>query len=104
MAHQNARQQMEAGSDSSFWNERHPPAETGALPVLTFQESITLYFNDDEVNVSHLTGHTDGDVIVYFRKANVIHLGDIVFNGIFPIQISMTAAPSISRFSPRGIF
>ena len=84
IAHQNTLKLMETGRYSSFWDERIPPAEAGALPVLTFQESVTLHFNDDAVTLSHLTGHTDGDVIVYFRKANVIHLGDIVFNGIFP--------------------
>lgn len=83
-AHQNTLKRMQTGQYSSFWNERIPPAETGALPSLTFQESITLHFNDDEVTISHLAGHTDGDISVYFQKANVIHLGDIVFNGIFP--------------------
>jgi cyclase len=83
-AHENTLKHLETGSYSPLWNERTPPAETGMLPSLSFQESITLHLNGDEIAVSHLTGHTDGDVTVYFRKANVIHLGDIVLSAAFP--------------------
>jgi len=56
-----------------------------ALPIVTFADRIRIQFNDDEIYVIHLpAGHTDGDAIVWFRNANVLHMGDLFFNGTFP--------------------
>jgi cyclase len=56
-----------------------PPA---ALPVVTFTDDVTLHLNGDEIHVIHTpTAHTDGDSIVHFKKANVIHTGDTVTSG-----------------------
>ena len=56
-----------------------------ALPVVTYVDRIRVQFNDDEIDVVHLPpGHTDGDAIVWFRNANVLHTGDLFFNGMFP--------------------
>jgi cyclase len=59
-----------------------PPA---ALPVVTFADDVTLHVNGDDVHVIHVApAHTDGDAIVHFTKANVIHTGDTVTSG-YPI-------------------
>jgi cyclase len=59
-----------------------PPA---ALPVITFTEDVTLHLNGDDVHVVHVPpAHTDGDSLVHFKKANVIHSGDVVTNS-YPI-------------------
>lgn len=59
------------------------PAE--ALPVITFQESVTVYFNGEEIRVIHYPhGHTDGDSVIFFTKSNVVHMGDDFFAGRFP--------------------
>jgi len=56
-----------------------------ALPVLTYADHVRIHFNDDDVDVIHFpAGHTDGDSIVWFRNANVLHTGDLFFNGGFP--------------------
>lgn len=56
-----------------------------ALPVVTYQDRIRVFFNDDQIDVIHMpTGHTDGDSVVWFKNANVIHMGDQLFNGSFP--------------------
>lgn len=56
-----------------------------ALPIITFVDRIRIQFNDDEIDVIHLpVGHTDGDAIVWFRNARVLHMGDLFFNGTFP--------------------
>jgi glyoxylase-like metal-dependent hydrolase (beta-lactamase superfamily II) len=56
-----------------------PPA---GLPVVTFTDDVTLHLNGDEVHVIHMPpAHTDGDAIVHFKKANVIHTGDVVTAG-----------------------
>ena len=55
------------------------------LPVVTFEDSLRLHFNGDEIDVIHLPrGHTDGDSIVWFKDAKVIHMGDHLFQGRFP--------------------
>ena len=73
VAHDNVRTRMRTGSPEA------------ALPVVTFAESMTFYWNADEVRVVHVgPAHTDGDSIVYFREANVIHMGDTFFNGMYP--------------------
>ncbi|MCX7544881.1 MBL fold metallo-hydrolase [Marinicella gelatinilytica] len=61
------------------------PAPKNTLPVITFQEAIHLYFNEQPMRVFHVPhAHTDGDAVIYFSDANVIHAGDVFFNGRFP--------------------
>jgi glyoxylase-like metal-dependent hydrolase (beta-lactamase superfamily II) len=55
------------------------------LPKITFNESVTFHWNGDTVHVFHVEdAHTDGDAIIHFRDANVIHMGDTFFNGSYP--------------------
>jgi glyoxylase-like metal-dependent hydrolase (beta-lactamase superfamily II) len=85
IAHDNIRKRMEADQFNHFWNETTPAWPAGALPVLTFNDRVTLHFNGEEAIVHHVpNGHTDGDGIVHFTKSNVIHMGDIYFNGLYP--------------------
>ncbi len=73
-AHANVRMRMQS--------ENQPPL---MLPVVTFTDSIDLHFNGETVRVIHLPGgHTDGDSYIWFRAANVAHLGDHFFSGKFP--------------------
>ncbi|OUS25133.1 hypothetical protein A9Q98_12880 [Thalassotalea sp. 42_200_T64] len=60
--------------------------KTGAdLPVITYEHGVTIYLDDEEIQLTHYpSGHTDGDSIVYFKKANVLHMGDLYFQGRFP--------------------
>ncbi|KAA3642131.1 MAG: MBL fold metallo-hydrolase [Proteobacteria bacterium] len=61
------------------------PTPKNSLPVITFQEAIHLYFNEQPMQVFHVPhAHTDGDSVIYFTDANVIHAGDVFFNGRFP--------------------
>lgn len=55
------------------------------LPSITFSDEITFYFNNEKIQIVHMPrAHTDGDVIVYFTDSNVLHTGDIFFNGNYP--------------------
>ena len=55
------------------------------LPTLTFSDAVTLHFGGDEIQIVHVPdAHTNGDCLVYFRKANVLHVGDIWFRGMYP--------------------
>ena len=50
----------------------------GNLPATTYETSMTLHFNGDEVLIFHPNpAHTDGDSIIFFKKANVMHVGDV---------------------------
>lgn len=85
VAHENVRRRMSQDRFITVIERQVPPSPSEALPMLTVTESLTLHWNGDQVEV-HPVGpaHTDGDSIVHFRKANVLHLGDICFNGMYP--------------------
>jgi glyoxylase-like metal-dependent hydrolase (beta-lactamase superfamily II) len=58
--------------------KRMPAQPAGNLPVITYTDSMTLHFNGDEIYIFHpAPAHTDGDSIIYFRRANVMHVGDV---------------------------
>jgi len=59
-----------------------PPAPKAALPVVTYDHRVTFHMNGDTIDVVHTGGgHTDGDSVVYWRKANVLHTGDMMMKG-----------------------
>lgn len=61
------------------------PYPSSALPIVTYTESMALHINGEEVRAVHFpNGHTDGDTVVFFKNANVVHLGDDFFVGRFP--------------------
>lgn len=62
-----------------------PPAPKAAWPVIAVESSLTVHFNGEDIKVTHFpNGHTDGDCVIFFTKANVAHLGDDFFVGRFP--------------------
>jgi cyclase len=66
-----------------------------ALPVISFSEDLHFYFNDEAIYIFHVhNAHTDGDAMVYFPKANVLHMGDVYFQGKYPF-IDLNSGGSI---------
>lgn len=60
-------------------------APQAALPVVTFNDTTTFHMNGQTIHVFHAAGaHTDGDTMIHFREANVIHMSDTYFNGFYP--------------------
>jgi cyclase len=56
-----------------------------SLPMITFSEDMRFHYNGDTIFVFHVhNAHTDGDAMVYFMDSNVIHTGDVFFNGRYP--------------------
>jgi len=85
VAHDNVRARMSVEQFSEFFQRTTPPSPTGALPVVTFSDNLSLHVNGDELRGVHVGhAHTDGDVFIHFRKANVIHTGDLVFHAMYP--------------------
>lgn len=84
VAHDNVRSRLKDGQIRSS-GQTTPPAPAGALPVITFSEALTFHWNGGEIRAFHPPrAHTDGDAIVHFTKLNVIHMGDVFFNGNYP--------------------
>ena len=86
VAHENVRRRMSAEQFMTSFPNVVPASPSGALPVVTFTDAVTFYYNGDSISAFHVPpAHTDGDVIVWFRHANVIHMGDTFFNGRYPL-------------------
>ena len=69
-----------------------------ALPVITFDQSASVHFNGEEIKLLHQgPGHTDGDSIIFFTGANVVHMGDQFFNGGFPF-IDLNSGGSVDGY------
>jgi cyclase len=85
VAHDQVRVRMSAEQFSEFFQRSTPASPPKALPVVTFNDRLSLHVNGDELRGIHVPqAHTDGDVFIHFRKANVIHTGDLVFTGSYP--------------------
>jgi cyclase len=85
VAHENVRKRMSADQFLAVFNSATPASPEEALPVVTFTESVTFHWNEDEIHVFHVApAHTDGDSVVHFKDSNVIHAGDVYFNGMYP--------------------
>jgi glyoxylase-like metal-dependent hydrolase (beta-lactamase superfamily II) len=84
VAHENVRKRLGTDQVNPSTQQAIPARAREALPVVTFAESASLHFNDDDLEFTHLpNAHTETDIIVRFRKANVVHMGDC-FTGGFP--------------------
>lgn len=85
IAHDNVRKRMAVEQKSEFFKRTTPASPKEALPVITFDQNLTVWFNGEEIRVIHFPhGHTDGDAVIFFTQSNVVHLGDDFFAGRFP--------------------
>lgn len=85
VAHDNVRKRMSTQQFTADMKPRGEPSPEAALPVVTFAEGVTLHLNGDTVRVVHVAdAHTDGDALVKFERANVLHMGDTFFHGSYP--------------------
>ena len=90
VAQDNVRLRMSTIQFNTVFNDTTPPSPEDALPIVTFAEAVTFHFNGEDMWVFHVpNAHTDGDVVIQFKNANVVHTGDVLFNGFYPfIDIS----------------
>src|SRR5208337_207423 len=98
IAQDNVRKRMEtggkAGNGGSITMDVKP-AEKGALPIITFDHDVTVHLNGEDIRALHFpAGHTDGDSIIFFPKANVVHMGDDYVRYGFPF-IDVAAGGSV---------
>ncbi len=85
VAHDRVRYRLMQSNTIKFFGMQSDPYPEHALPDVTYSENLTLYINGEEIQLLHRgIGHTDGDSVVFFKNANVVHMGDLFFNGFFP--------------------
>jgi glyoxylase-like metal-dependent hydrolase (beta-lactamase superfamily II) len=85
VAHDHVRERMSVDQVMEALGRTVPASPDGALPVVTFDRTVTFHVNGDALHVFHVPhAHTDGDAIIHFRDANVVHTGDTFFNGTYP--------------------
>ena len=85
LAHDNVRKRMSVEQFNEAMGSKVPPAPPAALPVVTFTTDVTFHLNGDDIHVFHVDpAHTDGDSIVHFTKANVVHMGDTFMTISYP--------------------
>lgn len=85
VGHRNVRKRLESGSAIEAFKMVTPPASPEALPSITYLQGIDLLINGEAVSLFHVeNAHTDGDTILKFVDRNIVHTGDVMFNGFYP--------------------
>jgi glyoxylase-like metal-dependent hydrolase (beta-lactamase superfamily II) len=85
VAHDNVRKRMSTDQFMEALNKKVPALPPKALPIVTFTTDITVHFNGEDIRVIHVDpAHTDGDSIVVFPKAKVVHMGDCLMTISYP--------------------
>lgn len=85
VAHDNVRQRMSEDQFLEAFNREVPASPPEALPVVTFNDRVTLHLNGETIRAFHTPhAHTDGDSVIYFDGANVFHMGDTFFHKMYP--------------------
>jgi cyclase len=98
VAHDVVRERMSKEQVNKAMNRVTPPREKDALPAITFSDKLNFHLNDEDIELIHLdNGHTDGDVMVRFKKANVFHMGDAYVRYGYPF-IDVSSGGSFTGF------
>ncbi|MEP7342122.1 MAG: MBL fold metallo-hydrolase [Acidobacteriota bacterium] len=93
IAHANVRKRL--GAPVTRDGKTVPASPKTALPLITFDESLSVHFNGEEIKAIHYpNGHTDGDGVIFFTGANVVHMGDHMMTGNFP-YVDMNSGGSV---------
>lgn len=85
VAHENVRQRLSTDQFIKAFGRPTPASPASAWPVVTYTRDVSFHLNGETVLAEHVpAAHTDGDSLVYFSQADVLHMGDIFFNGLYP--------------------
>jgi glyoxylase-like metal-dependent hydrolase (beta-lactamase superfamily II) len=98
IAHDNVRKRLSTTQFMAAFNQSYPALPKAGLPVVTFSDTVTFWINNDTVTAFHVApAHTDGDAIIYFRSANVVHMGDVFVSAGFPL-VDLSSGGSLHGF------
>ncbi len=85
IAQENTRKRLSTPQEVAFFHIKLPSSPTSALPQQTFVDSEKLFINNDELDLVYMpAAHTDTDIYIHFINGNVLHAGDVFFNGVYP--------------------
>jgi len=85
LAHENTRKRMSTPQTVAVLGMHFDACPAAALPQQTFSDAFKLYFDNEELSLSYtLPAHTDTDIFVHYHQGNVLHMGDLWFNGTYP--------------------
>lgn len=85
IAHDNVRARLLTTQEIKLFKMVSKPYPKHALPSITYEKKLSLHINSEDIELIHFAnGHTDGDSVVFFKKANVVHMGDHFFSGFYP--------------------
>jgi len=98
VAHNNVRQRLSERQFVKFVKRETMPHPMVARPIVTFTDEIEFHMNGEDILAMHVNpAHTDGDAVVFFRNANVVHGGDVYWGGMYPF-IDLSSGGSIDGF------
>jgi glyoxylase-like metal-dependent hydrolase (beta-lactamase superfamily II) len=84
-AHLNTKKHLSTSTRVEGWQYTFPPSPAGALPTTIFDDEHHVHHNDTNIALKYYgPAHTDSDISVVFEEADVIHVGDTLWNGIYP--------------------
>lgn len=96
VAHDNVRRRMSTEQFIAALDSRVPASPVAALPVVTFEDGVTLHLNGDTLHLVHVAdAHTDGDSLVHWQKANILHMGDTFFHKFSLPFIDLSSGGSV---------
>lgn len=96
IAHTNVRQRLM--TKQNIFGQEIQPKSKAAWPIITFDASLSIHFNGEEIKAMHYPhGHTDGDAIIFFAGSNVVHMGDHFFSGMFPF-VDLASGGNVEGF------
>ena len=86
LAQENTRKRMSTPQYMAIFDMHVPASTAEALPQITFADEQQIYFDGEHLHLAHYApAHTDTDIFIHFTQSNVIHTGDIWFNGFYPL-------------------
>src|ERR1700735_1902030 len=86
IAHENTRKRLSTPQDIALFSLHFDPAPAAAWPQQTFAEGTKLYLNGDQLTLAYIPpAHTDSDICIRYENGNVLHMGDVWFNGTYPV-------------------
>ena len=98
IAHVNVKKRLSSKQTIAFMKRDFEPLPTEGLPVEIFTDKGHLTYSGEKIHYAYLPpAHTDGDTVVHFQNANVLHCGDLYFNGAYPFIDYSTGTLAISR-------
>ncbi len=118
VAHDNVRVRMSRDVFLPLFDMRTQPAPVIARPAVTYSDETTFHWNDETIRIYHVpSAHTDGDSIVHFQNADIVHMGDTLWTSGFPridsqygggsvqgvidaVETAMAAATADTQFVP----